>query len=387
MRAGWTFSVCLLVLLAACGQSEHGERARALKASRERGDIVIGVPGPWNWLQVDKSLYWEGIEMAFQEVNDAGGVLGRKLRFIKEDDQGTVSRGRIVAQKFADNPDVVAVIGHFSSIVSLPTSLIYEHYGILMLSPASTSPELTSRRGLKYIFRNIPTDEEVAKQLAELLNRKGYDRIVTYYINDDYGRGLANAFEIHSSEIGCIIVDRLSYDSIARPKYFRRSLESWKRNFSFDAILLAGVMPQAAEFIVTARQMGITTPIVGGDGLDSPQLLEIGGHWVEGAIMTTYYHHDVPSPIAQEFNKAFSKLYGKLPDSWAAQGYDAVKLLAHAIQKAGTTAPRKVAQALRSTQGWVGVTGEHTFNAQGDVVGKRIILQVVRDGKFKILEE
>lgn len=376
----------LLVLLAACGeQPEHDERARASRAARAKGDILIGVPGPWNWLQTDRSLYWEGLQMALEEVNDGGGVLGRRLRFIKEDDEGTVSKGRIVAQSFADNPDVVAVIGHFSSIVSLPASLIYEHYGVLMLSPTSTSPELTSRRGLKYVFRNIPTDEEVAEQLAEYLKRKGYDRVVTYYLNDDYGRGLVNAFEIHASEIGCTIVDRLSYDSIARPKYFKRSLESWKKNFTFDAIFLAGVVPQAAEFIVKARQLGITALVVGGDGLNSPRLLEVGGDWVEGTIAASYHNEKDSSPLVQDFNKAFMKRYGEPPDDWAVQGYDAVKLLAHAMQEAGTTVPIKVADALRTTRGWMGITGVHTFDAQGDVVGKPIVLRVVRNGKFQIL--
>lgn len=377
----------LLGFLTSCGQVETDRQERAERAASSKGDIVIGVPGPWGYLKDEGSLYWNGIEMAFDEINALGGVLGRKLRFVKEDDEGTVSRGRIVAQKFVDDPDMVAVIGHVGSIVSLPASLIYEHYGMLMLSPTSTSPELTYRKGLKYVFRNVPTDEKVGWQVAEYLKKRNLERVVTYYLNDDYGRGLANAFETHATELGCSIIDRLSYDSIAKPKYFRRILESWKKNFNFDGIFLAGEVPQAAEFIIQARQIGIKALIIGGDGLDSPMLWEVGGAWVEGTLVTTYYHTDIPSQQAQDFNKAFMHRYGELPDCWAAQAYDAVKLLASAMEKAGTTVPIKVAQALRATRDWMGVTGKHTFNEQGDVVEKAVVLQVVREGRFELVND
>lgn len=373
------------ILTISCHQSGDVRQARERRAARAvKGDIVIGAAAPWALFE-SKNLLWQGMEMAQDELNNAGGVLGRKIRLMKEDDEGTVSKARIVAQKFADDPDVVAIIGHYNSYNSIATSVMYEYYGIPMLSPASTAPRLTNRQGFTYVFRNVPTDDEIARRLAEFAKKRGYTRLITYFVNNDYGRELANAFEAHATELGCTIIDRLSYDSVAQARYFRKDLEYWKTNFEFDAIFLAGEVPKAGEIIAEARRMGIQAPILGGDGLDSRQLWEVGGNLVEGTIVGTFFHPDDPRPEVNEFDRAFSERYGKRPDAQAAQAYDALKLLAHAIQQAGTTAPSKVSQALRNTKNWLGVTGPHTFNQKGDVVGKSLDLQIVRNRQFELL--
>jgi len=376
----------LLILSASCSQSSDVKQERERRAHTSTGNISIGAVAPWAWLE-GKNQYWQGLEMALDEINSGGGMLGRKIRLIKKDDEGTVSKGRIAAQEFADNPDVVAVIGHFNSYVSIPTSITYQYYGVLMLSPISTAPQLTNREGFTYIFRSVPTDDRFARRLAEFAKKRGYERLMTYCLNDDYGIELANAFETHATELGCTIVDRLSYDPNSPVGYFKKDLEHWKKDFTFDAIFLAGTVPKAAEIISEARRLGIKVPVLGGTGLNSPQLWEIGGDGVEETIVSTYFHSDDPRPEVQAFNRAFSNRYGKLPDARAAQGYDALKLLAYAMQQAGTTAPSKVSGALAKTRNWIGVTGPHTFNDKGDVVDKPIALQVVRDKKFELLKE
>lgn len=372
----------LLLIIVLCCQSRDEKQERAYRAARAKGDIIIGAAAPWNNIKAS-GMYWQGIEMAVDEVNTKGGVLGRSIRIIRKDDQGTVNQGRIVAQNFADNLDMVAVIGHYDSYISIPASVIYEYYGLLMLSPTSTSPELTNREGFKLVFRNVPTDEEVARQLARFAYKNGYKRMMIYFVGNAYGRGLAKAFEKQIEKLGGNIVDSLSYDSLSESKYFKNDLEAWKNNFSFDAIFLAGsVRKKAGQIISEARQLGISVPIMGGDGLLSPELWKIGGHWVEGTVVGAFFDPDNPVPEVQSFNKTFSDKYGCLPDDVAAQGYDAVKLLTYSIQKAGTTVPYKVADALRSTKGWIGVTGQHTFNEKGDVEGKSIVLKVVRNKRF-----
>lgn len=383
VKALSTLALFLLILTASCSQSGNAKQERG--AGAMEGDITIGATAPWARFETERML-WQGIEMALDEINNGGGVLGRKIRLIKEDDEGTVSKARIVAQKFADNPDVVAVLGHYNSHNSIATSVMYEYYKILMLSHTSTAPLLTSREGFTYIFRNVVTDDEIARRLAEFAKKRGYERLMIYYVNNDYGRGLANAFEAHASQLGSTTVDRLSYDSTEKARYFRKDLEYWKKNFTFDAIFLAGEVPKAGEIIAEARRLGIKAPILGGDGLDSPQLWEVGGDLVEGTIVGTYFHPDDPRPEAQAFTRAFSKRYGKRPDAAATQGYDALKVLAYAMQQAGTIAPGKVAETLRKTKNWKGATGPHTFNNHGDVVDKPIALQVVRNKKFELLK-
>ncbi len=388
MKAGSTLSLLLLFLLTiSCGRSGDAKQERAERARAMKGEITIGAVAPWARLEGER-LLWQGIEIARDEINNGGGVLGRKIRLLKEDDEGTATQALVVAQKFADNPDVVAVIGHHNSHCSIATSIMYEYYGILMLSPTSSAPRLTERGGLSYVFRNAPTDLRLAQRLAVLARKRGYDRVMTYYTDNDYGRGLANAFEAEAVALGCTVVDRLSYDPRSHLRYFQKDLERWRKDFAFDAIFLAGEVPKAGEIIAEARRLGLKVPIMGGDALDSCQLWEVGGgDLVEGTIVGTYFHPDDPRPEAQAFTRAFSRRYGRLPEATAAQGYDALKLLAHAMQKAGTTAPGEVAETLRKVKNWQGVTGPHTFNNQGDVVNKPIIIQVVRGKKFKLLKE
>ncbi len=370
----------LALLISSCGSRDITVE-RAKRAAQKKGDIIIGVAWPFSYT---KDLFREGIDMAVAEINAGGGVTGRNIRIIYGDDEASVTKGRLVAQHFADDTDIVAVIGHFNSYVSIPASRIYEFSGLIMLSPGSTSPALT-RQGFKRVFRNIPTDEEIGRHMVDFAVKRGYNQMIVYYADNDYGEGLATAFEGRAGEVDLAIVDRLSYDGISK-KEFRAALSKWK-DFEFDAIFLAGSVPEAATFIAEAREMDVTIPILGGDGLDSPELLEIAGKAAEGVVVGSVFATDIPCPNVQRFNEGFEEKYGVLPDTWAAQGYDAVKLLSHAMEKAGTTVPDKVADMLRSTKNWQGVTGLHTFDGNGDVVGKAIIIKVVRNGGFQYLDE
>jgi branched-chain amino acid transport system substrate-binding protein len=367
-------------LLASCGGAAPNEAVeRARRAERATGDIVIGAAAPWSQ---QGSMLWQGIELAVKEINDAGGVLGRKIKIIKKDDQGEVEAGKLVAQEFVDNPDVVAVIGHSNSYISIPVSIIYEYHGILMLSPLSTSPSLT-QRGFKLVFRNIPTDEAFGKRLSEISENLGYKKVLIYYVRNAYGLQLANSFEEHAPDLGVAIPDRKAYSATTRDMMFQYDLGTWKNYYDFDAIFLAGDIPLAASIMVHARKLNISVPFLGGNAMDSEDLLKIAGSAAEGTIVASPFDPKDPDPLTQEFNAAFLREYGVMPDADAAQGYDAVKVLAHAMEKAQSTVPAQVAKSLRSIKGWPGVTGPHTFDGNGDVVGKPIDIRRVRNGHFE----
>ena len=130
--------LALALFISACGPDDPAT-LRAERAAQAEGDLVIGVAWPWEARTV--GLYAEGLDMAVEEVNADGGVLGRPIRLVRGDDGESVDGGRLVAQRFADDPDVVAVIGHLNSHVTIPAADIYERGGLLMLTPASTAPE------------------------------------------------------------------------------------------------------------------------------------------------------------------------------------------------------------------------------------------------------
>lgn len=383
-------SLFLLIITASCIGEKNISKERAVKAEKATGDIVIGAAAPWSFmLNHTGEMMWEGIEMAVNEVNTSGGVLGRKILIVKEDDEASVTKGRSIAQTFAENLDMVAVIGHYNSHVSIPASSIYESSGLLMLSPESTNPELT-QQGFKYVFRNVPSDIIIGAQMADCMIKMGHRKVAIYYTRSTYGYGLANGFEDRFVEYidkfeGVEIVDRISYDS-NNMREFKAVLNRWK-HLKFDAIFLVAGMPEAAMIITKACELGINVPFFGGDLFGSPELWKIAGKSSDRIVFGTFFHPDDPRPEVKRFNTDFKDKYGTIPDPMAAQGYDAVKLLVYAMKKAGTTAPDKVADILHSTKNWMGVTGVHTFDEKGDVVDKPVVKIIVKNGKSEYISE
>jgi branched-chain amino acid transport system substrate-binding protein len=250
-----------------------------------------------------------------------------------------------------------------------------------MLSPLSTNPELT-RQGFKLVFRNIPDDNTLGTRLADFSEVQGYKDMVVYHVDNIYGAGLATAFENRAEYLGINIRDRHAYDSGADKMTFKRDLAHWKQYFEYDAIFLAGTMPDSAVFIKEARKMGETAPILGGNAMDSPALLKIAGEAAEKVFVASAFDPEDPRKEVQEFINRFRKRYGTSPPPAAALGYDALNLLVYAMEKAKSSNPAKVAAALRSVKNWPGVTGGTTFDAGGDVVNKAIFIKEVRDGRF-----
>ena len=365
-----------MVLLAACSDTDIAAQ-RAARAAKATGDIVVGVSWPFS---TAKGRLWEGVAMAQEEINAAGGVLGRKLVFVKEDDQLSVTKGTVIAHKFAENLDMVAVIGTLNSYIAIPTAPVYEFAGMVMLTQGSSVVRLTNQ-GYKKVFRMIPSNRNVGEMLAEYSKSKKYKHVLVYYVKNEYGQDLANAFERRATEIGVEVTDRVSY--LAGAGDYKLAMQHWKDFYNFDAIFLAGSLPEGAQIISAAREIGIKVPIFAADGLDSPDLMALGGDAVEGVEVTAFFHPNTPTPEVSAFNDKFFQRYKKLPDTSAALGYDAVNLLAHAMTKAKTTVPADIAAELHKLKGWSGVTGEHGFDEAGNVMNKPIVMQVVKKGQFE----
>ena len=375
--------VLLLLLLAACARKSPREE-RVTRAARNAGDVVIGVA--WPWAARREIRYAEGLRMAVDESNAAGGVLGRRVRLVERDDKESVDEGRLVAQQFGADPDVVAVIGHLQSYVAVPAAGIYDLSGLVMVSPTATDPELTSQ-GYRRVFRATFTEREVGRQMADHAAARGYRRVAICYIRNRYGRGLANAFEERGGEIGVAVVARQSYDPSDQGDAlaFAPIVREWK-DLEFDAVFLAGEVPSAAEFVVEARRQGLRAPILGGDAMSSDALLAAGAA-AEGTTVATVFHPDEPRPEVRRFAAEFRRRYGVAPDAGSALGYDAVRLLVSAMRDAKSTDPEAVARALHATRGWGGVTGAFTFAPNGDLVARPIVRTVVRGGRFEYLPE
>jgi branched-chain amino acid transport system substrate-binding protein len=369
----------IVILISGCSGPVEVSQQRS-KLAKNNGDIVIGVAWPF---ASRGDLFEEGINLAAEEINANGGVLGSPLRLVKEDDKSSITHGLSVAQSFANNLDMVAVIGHRDSAIAIPAAAIYDNAGLLMLTPASTAPKLTNL-GYKYVFRSIPNDEQIGQQMSQYAISKRYRNIAIFYKDDAYGKGLANAFEDHAAGSGINIIDRVS--SYSDLNDLKRIADKWTI-LGVEAVFVADVMPEGAEFITKLRQVGMDVPIIGGDGLDSENLDKIGGNAVEGTVVASVFNPNDKSEQTAKFVKVFTEKYKVSPNTWAAQGFDAVHLLADAIKAAGSRVPADTAIALKEMKEWAGVTGNHSFDSNGDVKNKPIVKKIYRDGHFDYLDE
>jgi branched-chain amino acid transport system substrate-binding protein len=370
------------VSLSGCSKTEPAEQ-RVRQARESSGDLVIAAAWPWNLRK--EIRYGEGLQMAIDEVNARGGVNGRKLKLAKFDDQESIDQGRVIAHQIAEAPDVVAVVGHLQSYITVQTASVYDQAGLVMVAPTATDPELTEH-GYGRVFRICFMDRSVGQQLADYASARGWKRVAIYYIRSNYGRNIANAFEARAAQVGLDIRARSAYDASeqASARTFDQTLRDWKST-ELDAIVLAGEVPSAAIFVAEARKQGITVPILGGDAMSSPGLMAIAGKAAEGVIVASYFHPEEPRSEVAQFDKAFQAKYGFPPDAGSALGYDCVNLIAQAMLQAKSAAPDDVARAMHALHGLAGVTGPFTFDEHGDPVNKPVLLSIVRDGRFAYL--
>lgn len=370
-------AAALMLFISACSSAGDLREQRERTLGRQTGDILVGVAWPF----ADRNEgFREGLELALEEINQKG-VLGSRMKLLQEDDQSSVTEGLTIAQSFANNPALTAVIGHRSSVVTVPASKVYDHAGLLMLAPSSTAPGLTAA-GMDRVFRLIPDDTQIGSTMAKYAQTKGYRNMAIFYTNDEYGRGLANSFEDGAKAAGIQIVDRLSdYRDLDA---LRRAMDKWKL-LGVDAIFLAEVMPAGAAFLADLRKVGMQVPVIGGDGLDTAALAEAAGSAADNTVVASIFNPTAAGDTVQHFVQAYKSKYNEEPRKWAAQGYDALKLLAYALEKAGSRQPSKLANVLNQTKGWQGVSGLHTFDADGNVRDMPIILKQLRGASFQYL--
>lgn len=370
----------LFIFLSAC--SKPGEK-RVINAEKGKGDIVIGAVLPEN----TDDLFLEGFKLAIDDLNAKGGILGRTVKAIYRDDEFSYEKGRKIAKKFVNNPDVVAVVGHITSDVAVPVSQIYENK-IVFISPCATSVRLTNHK-FKYIFRNIATDKHYVEKLVDMAKRKNFNKVLTIFVNSFYGKGLAYLFNIKATEENIEVVADIPFNAhnVQGLKEFFLVYKRKLKKVEYDAIFIAATVPAAAIVIKSLRRLGVIVPIFGSEGLDTPELWEIAGEAAEGIIVCTTGQPPDATEVLRQFNKRFYDRYGKVSDTWAAQTYDAVNVLAYAMEKAGTSEPSKVAWSLHLVSKWEGVTGSHTFDEKGDVVDSSLFIKIVKNGKFEYFKD
>jgi branched-chain amino acid transport system substrate-binding protein len=349
------------------------------RTAGDSGPVVVGYYGD---LSGRTSSFGQstknGVYMAADEINKAGGINGRQIEIITEDDQGEPNKAATVVTKLINQDQVHALLGEVASSNSLAAAPKAQEAKVPMISPSSTNPQVTQVGD--YIFRVCFIDPFQGEVMAKFAanNLKAKRAAILYDFNSDYSRGLHDFFKRSFTSLGGQIVSEQSYTQGDRD--FSGQLTAI-RAVNPDVIYVPGYYGEVGVISNQTKQLGIKAPLLGGDGWDAPQLWQLGGASLNGNYISNHYSVDDPSPAIQKFVADYKGRYGILPDALAALGYDSMKVLADAVKRAGTTESGKLRDAIAQTKNFPGVTGQITIDQNRNAVKPAVVLKL-QDGKF-----
>lgn len=320
-----------------------------------------------------------GARLAVEELNRAGGVLGKRIDLLVEDDRNEPAEAAAVVSKLITRDHVVALIGENASSRTLAAAPVAQNYRIPMVSPSSTNVEVTKKGD--YIFRVCFIDPYQGKALATFARQtlRATTAALLVDARSDYSVGLAQAFRDHFTTAGGRVVAELKYSE--GDSDFSAQLTAI-RPVRPDVLFIPGYYTDAGLIARQSRALGLEASLLGADGWDSPKLTEIGGPAVEGAYFSNHYSVNDPRPAVKKFVTTYQHTYGAEPDSIAALSYDAARLVADAIRRAGSTEGKRVRDALAATKEFPAVTGTISLDADRNPVKPAVILKV-EGGRFR----
>jgi len=328
--AAWLLAVAVLSSTLACERKSGG-------TADTTGDILVGFYGS---LTGDGASFGqssrEGAELAVDELNAAGGVLGRKLRLLVEDDQSKPEEASNAVTKLVTQDKVVAVIGEVASRRTLAAAPISQKYQVPMITPASTNEKVTEVGD--YVFRVCFIDPFQGEVLAKFAYNDLKARKVAILRDQaqDYSVGLTDSVQRNFTKLGGQVVAPVSYST--GDADFKAALTRI-RSEKPDALFATGYYPEAAIITRQARELGMNMPILGGDGWVG-DALQNGRDALNNTYISNHYSGDNPDPVVQNFVKAYRAKFNREPDAIAALAYDSVKVLGDAITRAGSTEAR-----------------------------------------------
>ncbi|MFE4425964.1 ABC transporter substrate-binding protein [Peribacillus butanolivorans] len=324
----------------------------------------------------------EGLELATAEINKEG-IDGKKIKLIKVDNKSEASEATSGAIKLTSQDQVTAIVGAATSTNTIAQVQIAQDNKVPVISPSGTSPEITYKDDKlnDFIFRTSFIDPFQGTVAANFATSEVKAKSAAIYIDSasDYSKGLAAAFKEQFIANGGKIVREEAY--IAKDTDFRSTLTRLK-SAKPDFIFLPGYYEEAGLIVKQARETGLDVPFMGGDGWDSPKLVEIAGaKALNNTFITNHYSSGDPDEKIQNFVSAFKAKYkDKSPDAFNALGYDTGYYLADAIKRAGSTDSEKIKDALEKTKDLELVTGTFTLDEKHNPIKSATILEF-KDGK------
>lgn len=321
----------------------------------------------------------QGMEMAANEINAAGGVLGRKIVILKEDNRGDKTEIINITRKYITRDRVVAIVGDPTTGGTKAAAPICQESKVVLLSAGAVGPGVEEIGD--YIFRNTLLDSFAAPAtISHLMKANNWKRFaLVTSSNNDFSVGLSGIFKDAVNKAGGTI---LSEEFITDgDTVFSAQVTKIKRQ-NADAIIFTGYYTEGGLFMKEVRKQGMKQVMVGGDGLLSPDLMKLGGKAVEGSYVYCGFSPEQAQGVTATFLKNYRAKQGREADLFVAQGYDAVKLLAQTMISAKSADPKKFRSVLAKTQNFEGVSGNLSFLPDRKPLKSPVFVNQVKDGKF-----
>jgi len=359
----WLIIIIVVIAGIWWGVSRRSTEEKVIKIG-----IILDLSGP---AASDNAKIKKGIELALEEINSRGGIKGRKIELVWEDDKCDPKEGVSAFHKLMSLYKFPVIIGGSCSSVTLAIAPIAEKNKVVLISPYSSNPQLTEAGD--YIFRTVPSDVFEANLEAEFIFQElGLKKIAILYINNDYGKGLANVLSSRFKEVGGEVLIEEPY--ALKESDFRVHLTKIKGKDP-ELIYIAGYQQALINILKQIKELGITTRLMANTLIEDPQVIKKVGDAAEGVITGSVFFD--PSG---EFQSKFQKKYGEKPGTLEAVGYDTLKLVAKAIEKGGYES-EKIKNALYRIE-YNGALGHLTFDENGDINWPKLVIKIVKNGKF-----
>lgn len=382
MKKGILKTLTLALVLALCLTSCGGQDSAGEQSSGDEEKLYIGMAVP---LTGDSAMYGEtvrdGVQFAVDEINAAGGIDGKQIELVIEDDKGNTSEAAMVAQKLSEDDRLFCVIGHVNSSCTLVGIPIYADAGLTVLNTSSSAANIT-QQGFTNFFRTVISDDLQAPMMVRHVTENlGLSKIALMVPNSDYGLGLLSGTETSAAESGVEIVATEMYVP-NQDKDFSVQLAKIKQAEP-EAMLILGDYNEAGLIIKQMDAAGMDMPIVTTASCSNQIMIDLAGaDAAEGVFMLGYWDPERPEDIVQNFVKAWGEQHdGAVPDERNAYGYEIPYIIKQAIEEYGATR-ETLSDVLRDDVEYEGPTGLNKFDEHGDVTEKMQMVFVVHDGKF-----
>jgi branched-chain amino acid transport system substrate-binding protein len=365
----WKSLVCVALLAARAAAQE---------------DIKIGEVNPISGAigQYGTTCH-RGIQLAVEQANEGGGVLGRKILLLTEDNQSKAGETSTIVRKFITQDKVVAIVGDLTSSATLEGGPIAQAAKIPMVTPLATNPKVTQIGD--YIFRVCFIDEFQGRVMARFALEKLKARRAALLTDSkqDYSVGLSSFFKQTFVSGSGTVVREQSYSS--GDTDFRAVLTSLKAAQP-DVVFVPGYYPEVSLILKQARQLGISVPFIGCEAWDSPTLLAVAGKSADGCYFSNQFSPDDPSPVVRDFDQIYQAKFGTRPDNFAALGYDAARVVLDAIKRAGLADSPAIRDALAQTKDFPGVSGSITIDSNRNA-SKPVVVLAINEERIQYFEK